>query len=317
MARFPRIRIKGAYYHIICRSLSEFNLFRDDYDKQKYLDILSKTTQELSTTLVAFCLMSSHIHFIMNPNSINISYFMKKVNCSYAKYYNSKYARHGPVFADRFKSKIINSLAYLLTAICYIHYNPLDLGYLTNTLKDYPYSSFKYYQSPSIDNIYHLDKGILRHYLNNSKASFLKLHQLYAAYHKPGIRNKFIEDDCFFDGRLTPFTKNPSPDESYLYVTGTHYLSKTVSPLKVLNRISRHFSLEGITIFSKNYHHAFHDLRCISTVLLRSICGITYREIASIFGDISLSNIYWLNKKGNELFKSTYNKEQLLQLIFS
>jgi len=317
MARFPRIRIKGAYYHIMCRSLSEFDLFRDDYDKQKYLDILSKATEDLSTTLIAFCLMDTHVHFIVNPNSVNISHFMKKVNCSYAKYYNRKYARRGPVFADRFKSRIIDSLAYLLTAICYIHFNPLDLGYSPSTLEEYSYSSFKYYLDPRIDNNHNLDKHILCHYLANSKNSLLELHQLYATKYRDSSTTKPLPDNHFSDEDLILCTKNPPPSKGYLYVTGTHYLSKTFSPLHVLRKLSSHFNLESVSIFSENYARIFHDLRCISTVLLRSICGITYREIASIFGNISLSNIYWLNKKGSELFKSTYNREELTQLIFS
>jgi len=301
----------------MCRSLSEFNLFRDDYDKKKYLSILSKASQDLDTSLVAFCLMSNHIHFIMNPNSINISHFMKKVNCSYAKYYNTKYERRGPVFADRFKSRIVDSVTYLLTAICYIHFNPMDLGYMPNALDQYPYSSFQYYLNPSIDNNYNLDTSVLSHYIKNSKNSLIDLHQLYAAKYKNGLTIKSIANDQFSDEDLILYSKNSSSNEGYLYVTGTHYLSKTLSPLSVLRKISNYFNLENISIFSENYTHIFHDLRCVSTVLLRSICGITYREIASIFGNTSLSNIYWLIKKGNELFKSTYNRIQLTQLIFS
>ena len=61
-------------------------------------------------------------------------------------WYNVKYQRVGHLFQDRFKSEPVDSDAYLLTVIRYIHQNPVKAG-LCERPEDYPYSSWKEYLS--------------------------------------------------------------------------------------------------------------------------------------------------------------------------
>lgn len=313
MARLPRTKIKGAYYHIMCRSLSEFNLFRDDSDKDQYLKRLSKRVLSLNITLVAFCLMDNHLHLILNGNNCDISNFMKSLNGSYARYYNRKYNRRGPVFADRFKSKIIDSLRYFLTAICYIHYNPYKLSDSKNKLPYYKYSSFTAYVE-SGESI--IDTSIALNFLSNSTESFINLHRSY--------NNSPASDDLSFEYPEATFSEKQlnsflSKDSSspYLYVTNNHYLSKSISPSKLLTKLYHYFDIETTMPFTPNYIRAFYEARCLGTVLLRRLCGLTYKEIASQLGNTSLSNIYWLNEKGLELFKTSYNPSTLMNLVLS
>jgi hypothetical protein len=241
---------------------------------------------------------------------------MKKINGTYAKYYNSKYNRRGPVFADRFKSKIIDSLRYFLTAICYIHHNPIDLGYSNDSLDNYEFSSYRLYTSEKKDLSYPVNKDILVQILRNSRNSFLTLHQLYTKKTQENIEPQIINDDTFSDDELMLGTPNNNTNHEYLYVTGSYHLHKDISPRTVLTKISNHFDLSTEEAFSSKYTRIIHDLRSLTTVFLRSICGLTYREIASFWGNSSLSNIYWLNEKGISLLKSTYNREHLRKLIY-
>jgi putative transposase len=55
-----------------------------------------------------------------------MSIFLKKLNMGYAKYFNEKYKRSGALFQGKTKRKHIDSDAYMLHILNYIHFNPLD-----------------------------------------------------------------------------------------------------------------------------------------------------------------------------------------------
>ena len=57
-------------------------------------------------------------------------------------YFNQKYHRVGPVFQNRFKSKLCDKDAYFLGASRYILLNPIKAG-LAESLEDYPWSSYQ------------------------------------------------------------------------------------------------------------------------------------------------------------------------------
>jgi DNA-binding transcriptional regulator YiaG len=80
---------------------------------------------------------------------------MKRINISYAYYFNKKYVRTGHLFQDRFKSEGIENDAYLLSAVRYIHNNPVKAGIVKN-IEEYKWSSYTIYtetknQNNSID----------------------------------------------------------------------------------------------------------------------------------------------------------------------
>ena len=56
----------------------------------------------------------------------------KRIGASYVYWYNWKYGRRGHLFQDRYKSEVVENDSYFLTAIRYIHQNPLK----ANIVKD-------------------------------------------------------------------------------------------------------------------------------------------------------------------------------------
>lgn len=74
-----------------------------------------------------WCLMHNHYHLLLSERIENgISFFLKKLNGGYAKYFNERYKRTGTLFQGRTKRKNIDSDSYLLHILNYIHFNPLD-----------------------------------------------------------------------------------------------------------------------------------------------------------------------------------------------
>jgi Transposase and inactivated derivatives len=100
-------------------------IFYDDEDRTKFLDILFNKKLISEYKLYAYCLMANHIHLLMKENKEDIAVCLKRINISYAYYFNKKYARVGHLFQDRFRSECIDNDQYMLSALRYIHNNPV------------------------------------------------------------------------------------------------------------------------------------------------------------------------------------------------
>ena len=72
-----------------------------------------------------------------------LSEAMKRLEVSYAQYFNGKYERAGTLFQGRFGSEPIHSDEQLLAALRYIHLNPQKAGFAP--FDDYPWSSYREY----------------------------------------------------------------------------------------------------------------------------------------------------------------------------
>jgi len=97
--------------------------------------------------------MPNHFHLLLHQTQENgILDFMKKVGNSYIKYINKKHDRVGPLFQGRFKSVHIEDDFQLIHVSRYIHLNPL-VGYVTNNLSNYQWSSYNVYIGDEINNL--------------------------------------------------------------------------------------------------------------------------------------------------------------------
>ena len=119
-----------------------------DYPTARHLDRSYpervKGREQRTVSVLAYCLMPNHVHIVLREGKKPIESAMKRIGASYVYWYNTKYSRAGHLFQDRFKSEPVESDAYLLTVIRYVHWNPVKAG-LCNTPEVYPYSSYAGY----------------------------------------------------------------------------------------------------------------------------------------------------------------------------
>lgn len=144
MPRRARVQSKSRVYHVMMRGNERKNIFLNDEDKAKFLDILYEKKKGSRFYLYAYCLMDNHIHLVISENKDSIARIMKRVNTSYAYYFNKRYIRVGHLFQDRFKSEPIENDEYLLTAARYVHNNPIKAN-MVERVEDYKWSSYKLY----------------------------------------------------------------------------------------------------------------------------------------------------------------------------
>lgn len=132
----------GEYYHIFHRGAEGQKIFFETENFLYFLRLVSKYQAILSMKIIAYVLMPSHFHFMMQPGiNNNLSDFMRRLQTSYVPAINKRYKRTGPLFYDRFKHKHVYNQRYQILLCRYIHVNPLKDG-LVNRLENWAFSNY-------------------------------------------------------------------------------------------------------------------------------------------------------------------------------
>ncbi len=131
-------------YHITARGNRREDLFFHNDDRKKYLFYLQDTKEKYPFSLHAYCLMSNHIHLLIETHDIPLGHIFRTLHTRYAVYFNKKYDLVGHLFQGRFGSTKIDTTAYFIKVSRYIHYNPVKAK-VTMQPEDYPWSSCSSY----------------------------------------------------------------------------------------------------------------------------------------------------------------------------
>lgn len=144
MPRGPRIAYEQAFYHVYNRGVARLPIFQNASDYRRFLKRLVelKTKKGFDHSIYAYVLMPNHFHLLIQTRKTPISKVMTSLTTSYSMYFNKTYHRIGPLFQNRFKSKLCDKDAYFLGASRYILLNPIEAG-LAKRLEDYPWSSYQ------------------------------------------------------------------------------------------------------------------------------------------------------------------------------
>lgn len=145
MSRQPRQISQTGLYHIIIRGINRKNIFEEEADYLKFLDILGEVKEKEGFQLIAYCLMTNHVHIFLKENEPgNVKQIMHRLLTKYAGWYNRKYERSGSLIGNRYKSEPVEDKKYFFALLRYIHQNPIRSGIVEN-IEDYKWSSFREY----------------------------------------------------------------------------------------------------------------------------------------------------------------------------
>ncbi len=151
--------LEDSYYHIYNRGVEKRLIFINDQDYSVFLSylkeyLLPKNTTELQNiisnpnsswrekdkankllrmnnffdkiTLLAYCLMPNHFHFLIKQKDANtIDSFMNSLATRYTMYFNLKHKRVGTLYQDQYKAVLVSTDEQLLYLSRYIHYQAL------------------------------------------------------------------------------------------------------------------------------------------------------------------------------------------------
>ena len=157
MPRAARICVEDGVFHILAKGNNKQKIFEDESDYNVYKNILKKLKEEQPFNLYHWCLMSNHVHMIIETNEkTKLSKMMKRLGLFYYSCYKKKYGYAGHFWQDRFKSLLIDKDEYLLACGLYIERNPVRAR-IVKSAKDYLHSSYNYYAYGREDGLTDLD----------------------------------------------------------------------------------------------------------------------------------------------------------------
>ena len=112
-------------HHIVQRGNNREKIFFHDKDKEKYLSLLKKYSEKWSVKILAYCLMSNHVHLLAKPlEDLSLYKMMQGLTLCYT-HVNRTYKRTGRLWESRYHSCIIDREKYLWAVARYIEQNPI------------------------------------------------------------------------------------------------------------------------------------------------------------------------------------------------
>ena len=125
MPRLARLDAPGVLHHVIIRGIERRNIFKDDQDRNNFLERLATLLPETRISCYAWSFMSNHAHFLFRTNDVSLSTLMRRLLTGYVVTFNRRHKRYGPLFQSRYKSVLCQEDPYLKELVRYIHLNPL------------------------------------------------------------------------------------------------------------------------------------------------------------------------------------------------
>ncbi len=143
MARSLRFTPPGCPVHVTQRGSNRMAVFACDDDRHTYLYELEKLSVRTGCQVHAYCLMTTHIHVVGTPAADDsLSRLMQQLDGGYARYFNKRQGRSGPLWQGRFFSSVIDSERYFLEAMTYVERNP-EKALMVEAAAQYRWSSHR------------------------------------------------------------------------------------------------------------------------------------------------------------------------------
>ncbi|OGK59818.1 hypothetical protein A3G65_03430, partial [Candidatus Roizmanbacteria bacterium RIFCSPLOWO2_12_FULL_37_7b] len=197
MTRIKPPLVEGEMYHVFNRGVAFMPIFTDRLEYKRAMNLISyyrNETTPLSYShfmrspltkrvdileemrsrgkflikIIALCLMPNHFHLVLQQKTKKgISKFMANFQNSYARYFNIKNNRVGPLLQGDFKAVLIETKTQFLHVVRYVHLNPYSSSIVktADELLDYEFSSLPDYVG--LKNREFVEKDTVMNYFNS------------------------------------------------------------------------------------------------------------------------------------------------------
>ena len=143
MGKCNRNPSKLDVYHLVFKGANKQTIFEDFNDHTYFLALLSYNKFVEDFEIHAYCLMSNHAHVLIKADHEKVSRIAQKISGPYARWYNFKHNRTGPLFDGRYRRVPIDCIPYYKNTVRYIHQNPVRANLIGSSLAmRYPFSSY-------------------------------------------------------------------------------------------------------------------------------------------------------------------------------
>ena len=126
-------------YHITARGTGGIHIFREDLDRVAFMHALDITMTRHDWKLLAYCLMGTHYHLVLDVAGKTLPEAMRWLNGVYARGFNERYQRRGHVLGARYSIWFMRDEEHFAATIRYVLQNPVRAG-LCTAAEDWPWS---------------------------------------------------------------------------------------------------------------------------------------------------------------------------------
>ena len=128
MPRILRSCLPAGPYHITARGAGGTPIFREDLDRIEFLRALDITVTRHGWELLAYCLMGTHYHLVLDATAETLPAAMQWLNSVYAQGFNKRYERRGHLFGARYDTWLIRDQEHFDATVAYVLNNPVRAG---------------------------------------------------------------------------------------------------------------------------------------------------------------------------------------------
>jgi len=289
MARPLRVEYPGAFYHVINRGNAGEKIFKNQRDKNKFLEYLQKAGERFSLIIHTYCLMSNDYHVLIETPQANLGRAMQWLNVCYATYYNRKRQRSGHLFQGRFKALLIEADEYLKELSRYVHLNPVRAKLVAKP-QDYAWSSYPAFLKKNAGPEWLETEKILGYFGKRKKEAIKKYKKFVEAIeierlenpHKQAVGGFILGEADFIQWVKETFLLSRK-DEKEIPQLGE--LKPKVFIQSILEAVRAEFGSTEEQIVEKGRKR--NKAREVAIYLARDLSGARCKELGALFGGIS------------------------------
>lgn len=163
-------------------------------DFEYFLTTLGDLKDRLPFHLLSYCLMSNHIHLLIQVIDIPLSRIMHILLKTYSSHFNFERGRRGHLFQDRYLPILVEKNVHYLQLLRYIPLNPVKAG-IVKTPAQWAWSSHSEFIQKSDRNLADVEKA-----LSLLDEDLQKAFGQYQSYLAAGLKNTeeiFLPDPSY------------------------------------------------------------------------------------------------------------------------
>jgi REP element-mobilizing transposase RayT len=134
------VEVAGGIGHVYARGNNHGAIFADDDDRRRYLAILGSVVEARRWRCLGYCLMSNHVHLLVETPRANLGAGIGQAHGLYARSFNLRHGRKNHLFGSRYGVTPIRTEQHLWFAAAYVALNPVKAR-ICCRLDDWPWSS--------------------------------------------------------------------------------------------------------------------------------------------------------------------------------
>ncbi len=156
MPRCARYILPEIPYHITQRGNRGDNVFFEDSDRSDYLKWLEEYSEKYGLDILAYCLMTNHIHIVALPHAADsLGRTLHSLHTRYSRICNWRHGWTGHLWQGRFFSTSLDG-EHLVKAVRYVERNPVRARMVARA-SDYRWSSAAFHLGMREDSVIRSD----------------------------------------------------------------------------------------------------------------------------------------------------------------